>query len=544
MKKIFISIILFFIFSLNINASTNSINISCPLSSQSNKQVECTISMNTISNVKNVSFNIIYSYPSIYESFNVSNYYTSSQITSSSISVNKNDTSTGNFTLGVLKINMPNDNVTIALNSIIVTNENNSTNVLDNTSANIRVKTNINSLIDLEVVGYSLSPTFDKDTLEYSTTVLSSSNVVSILATKLNEYSEVSGLGNKNLEYGINKFNIVVNSELGNTKTYKITITRPDDREKINTLSTLSVSDYNISPTFKSSVTSYSLTVPGTTTNVYINATKNGNNSYFVSDYGPRKVNLEYGSNKVLIKVNNEAGETKVYTINITRPDYRSTDNYLSSLSVSAGDFKFDKNTLEYTFGVQNSVENITVYAESVNNRSIISGLGSYKLKVGKNSIKIDVQAENGNIRTYVLNVNRSASDTLVGDILLNNISIVGYDIVFDPNITIYNITIDEKADYLTINCTPKDENTVINIVGNESLVDGSVIRVTAKNDSSLNEYVFNISKTISNGNDYHIKENKYYKRNITIAISSIIVIIISIYGILSIKKRGNYEKN
>src|SRR5574344_1089455 len=159
MKKIFISIILFFIFSLNINASTNSINISCPLSSQSNKQVECTISMNTISNVKNVSFNIIYSYPSIYESFNVSNYYTSSQITSSSISVNKNDTSTGNFTLGVLKINMPNDNVTIALNSIIVTNENNSTNVLDNTSANIRVKTNINSLIDLEVVGYSLSPT-------------------------------------------------------------------------------------------------------------------------------------------------------------------------------------------------------------------------------------------------------------------------------------------------------------------------------------------------------------------------------------------------
>ena len=44
-------------------------------------------------------------------------------------------------------------------------------------------------------------------------------------------------------------------------KTYKITVTRPDNREEINTLESLSIDGYTISPTFNKNTKEYNVTL-------------------------------------------------------------------------------------------------------------------------------------------------------------------------------------------------------------------------------------------------------------------------------------------
>jgi len=65
---------------------------------------------------------------------------------------------------------------------------------------------------------------------------------------------------------------------------------------------------------------------------------------------GTGEKNLNYGNNSFTITSVSEAGNTKIYTINVVRNDTRSSNNNLSDLSVSNTDIKFNGSIYNYIF--------------------------------------------------------------------------------------------------------------------------------------------------------------------------------------------------
>lgn len=87
-----------------------------------------------------------------------------------------------------------------------------------------REKSNDNNLKSLSVEGYEISPVFDKDTLDYSVVVPEGTTGVKINALANDRYASVRGNGDVTLTEGVNNFEIVVKSETGKEKVYKLTV--------------------------------------------------------------------------------------------------------------------------------------------------------------------------------------------------------------------------------------------------------------------------------------------------------------------------------
>lgn len=85
-----------------------------------------------------------------------------------------------------------------------------------------------NYLKSLVVKNYELTPAFNKDTLEYSVSVPSTVTKLTIEASAASSYATVEGTGEVNVNEGINTFNILVTSETGVERTYKLTVNVED----------------------------------------------------------------------------------------------------------------------------------------------------------------------------------------------------------------------------------------------------------------------------------------------------------------------------
>jgi len=96
----------------------------------------------------------------------------------------------------------------------------------------------------------------------------------------------------------------------------------------------------------------YKLEVDSPTIAVY--ATLTSTDSKYVEGYEPRTVNLSYGVNTVLIKIQNKEGITRTYTILVTRTDSRTSDNTLSDITLSVGNINFNANVTDYKIEIPN----------------------------------------------------------------------------------------------------------------------------------------------------------------------------------------------
>lgn len=79
-----------------------------------------------------------------------------------------------------------------------------------------------NYLSNLEVEGYTLTPEFDKDTLEYSLDLEYGTESINIIATKEDSRSSIDGAGEVLLSQGMNAIKVVVTAENGSTRIYII----------------------------------------------------------------------------------------------------------------------------------------------------------------------------------------------------------------------------------------------------------------------------------------------------------------------------------
>ena len=86
-----------------------------------------------------------------------------------------------------------------------------------------------------------------------------------------------------------------------------------------------------------------------------------------------------------------------------------SPNNKLSSLSVEGYSLtpSFSKDIEKYDIIVSQSITSINIGAQAVDAKASISGTGTVDLSGGNNSFNIEVKAENGTVRNYVINVVR-----------------------------------------------------------------------------------------------------------------------------------------
>lgn len=256
------------------------------------------------------------------------------------------------------------------------------------------------------------------------------------------------------------------------------------------TLSSLSVSEGKLSPAFKSGTKSYTVNVGSTVSSVKINATASSGNS-LVSGFGSRTVKLNYGANKVKVKVKNSAGKVTTYTITIKRADNRSTVNTLSNLKVNSGTLSpaFSSGTNNYTVNVTNEVSSITVDATLTDSKSkFAAGFGpsTVALKPGVNKIYVKVVSEKGVTNVYNITVNRATTPSecttnteelalLKGIRLFSDIEGIEIDQIpdFQPKVFTYDsISVPYNVSSLNIDASAVDEadKERIKITGNTDL--------------------------------------------------------------------------
>lgn len=82
-----------------------------------------------------------------------------------------------------------------------------------------------NYLSSLKVENHTLTPEFNKDTLEYSLNLPSDTESINIIADKEDKKANIIGAGEVKVSEGINTLEIIVTAENGNKKTYIIKAT-------------------------------------------------------------------------------------------------------------------------------------------------------------------------------------------------------------------------------------------------------------------------------------------------------------------------------
>lgn len=88
----------------------------------------------------------------------------------------------------------------------------------------------------------------------------------------------------------------------------------------------------------------------------------------------------------------------------------KSDNNYLQEIILSSGSLDFNKDVLYYEVTVLNEVNELEITAKTLDSKATVKGNGIYKIEVGNNLIKLDVTAENGNLKEYTINVLRKES--------------------------------------------------------------------------------------------------------------------------------------
>lgn len=387
---------------------------------------------------------------------------------------------------------------------------------------NIHIKSSNSYLSSLSISGASID--FKSNITEYSIDSLDQS-VITISATSSDASSTITGdLGEQKLEYGKNIFKVTVTSEDGNSTTYTINIYRPSGN---SSLDSLSVEGINVE--FNSEKLNYDLIINSDKIN--ITATTSSSTSK-VEGTGEKK--LEYGKNEFKIIVTAENGSKRTYILNITRYD---TNNTLKSIKINGEEVKINDNK-EITFTTK--LDKIKIEANANSDRvKSITGTGDENIVYGANEFEIIVTAENGDIRTYKLVVNR------LSDNRLSKLTINGKDIDLKDNIYNYNFEVDSDIDKVKIDAKLQDEKnkfvdgygsrTINNLESNKTKV---VLKIKGQDGNDVT-YIINIIKKDKDKSEEDI--NKNIKTGVaSICLVAIIALVTLLIGIIAYRKRND----
>lgn len=221
-----------------------------------------------------------------------------------------------NFDIATFRVNV-NGNVDggyIKVDDVIFYDENYQKVPLTIAQHNVRSGSNNNNLASLSLSNATIN--FSKDVTTYN--INSSNTSMTITATAEDSRARVSGGGTVNINYGNNKYNIIVTSEVGTTKTYVINVYREDTRSKVNTLKYIKING----SVYDANVDTHTINVGNLIDKITISSgLTDDKKSNYISGYGNRTVDLKEGHNQILVKVKAENESIKVYTFNVYRAE-------------------------------------------------------------------------------------------------------------------------------------------------------------------------------------------------------------------------------
>lgn len=238
---------------------------------------------------------------------------------------------------------------------------------------------------------------------------------------------------------------------------------------------------------------------------------------------------------------------------NIENGNVKSSNNYLQSITLSAGNLspEFYRETFEYT--VENLDETITeieIGATAEDERASISGLGKISLQEGGNRLPIAVTAENGNVREYIVVVNRKEnleeSDLRLQSLEISKINKEGefsnLEIGFDKEKFEYNVDVEEDIENLDVRATVEKEGIIVEVTGDKNLQEGEniviVTLMSQENNDIQTHYIIKVNResAIKTSSEV-VKINENWK---IVTIGILLMVLVSeiiIYTILK-KKR------
>lgn len=177
-------------------------------------------------------------------------------------------------------------------------------------------------------------------------------------------------------------------------------------------LSALTVSGANISPAFSAGVTSYSASVPFSTSSVQVSATAADSKSR-VSVNNPQLT--AGGTTSITVTVTAESGATKTYTIRVTRaqdPNYvPSNNNKLESLTVDGQILSpvFNPDVTQYYIWLPYETETVAISGKAQDSKASVSVGEIPALEPGKGTdIAVTVTAEDKSQLVYTVTVVRA----------------------------------------------------------------------------------------------------------------------------------------
>lgn len=309
-------------------------------------------------------------------------------------------------------------------------------------------------------------------------------------------------------------------SSSGGSKT--ITINEPPSAN--NNLASLTVNPGSIN--FNGG-TSYSTEVGANVTSVNINAQVQDSRS---SVSGTGSHNINYGSNKINVTVTAQDGGKKTYTINVIRKDDRSTNNYLGSLKISNGTLKpgFQKGNLDYSMEVPFSVSKLNISCTPEDPKAKCNVHNNDLVAEKTTKVTVVCTAENGNSRTYNINVKRGKDPNKILSKDNNLVSLlVDQGILspaFDTNKTNYVVYLPFEISNIDVGYQVSDtEYATVKVKKPDSLAVGNntiTLDVTAE-DESVKKYTITVyrGKSLDDANlstNSNLKSIKLKKGSLT----------------------------
>ena len=180
-------------------------------------------------------------------------------------------------------------------------------------------KSSNNYLKNLSVENYSITPEFDKQTINYEIKEEITDDSITIKAETDDEKASVSGTGKITLNSGENNIEIEVTAENGMVRTYFIKVIKQVKQNlRLNSLkiTTEDKSNIEITPEFNENIYEYNCEVQSYVEKINIDTNSNIENAK-IEITGNE--NLKEGLNQVLITVTAGNDEKVVYKINIIR---------------------------------------------------------------------------------------------------------------------------------------------------------------------------------------------------------------------------------
>lgn len=236
----------------------------------------------------------------------------------------------------------------------------------------------------------------------------------------------------------------------------------------------------------------YEIDVNSSKISVY--ATLTSEDAKYVDGYEPRTVDLDYGRNTILIKIQSNSGKVRTYTIIANRTDDRVNNNLLSDLTVSKGSISFDPYVTNYDINVGKNVKSVNINANLASDTSaFVSGFEprSVDLNNDVTTAIIKTISETGSTRSYVLTFNKTLDEEeeVSNSALLDTLFIRGTVLGFNKEVFDYSVTIPYEYSFTEVYAFPESDNATVEISGNANLQVGAnnvEIKVTNKNKTNV----------------------------------------------------------